>query len=166
MDFNFADIFLCLFCAVFAVIVVFRKSPVVSAFSLLMTFMGFAGVYFRLGSVFLTTIQVLIYAGAIAIIFIFVLMLMNLEEVHVSVSKKSYGFISGVVALLALFGVFVILIFNNTEYLGTDKLPQSGMNDLFAKLFNTYLVPFELTTVLLLGAILAVVFLARKRISK
>lgn len=165
MDFNIADFFLCLFCSVFAVVVVFSKSPVVSAFSLLMSFMGFAGVYFRLGSVFLTTIQVLIYAGAIAIIFIFVLMLLNLDEVHFSVSKKSYGFISGVIALLTLFGLLVILIFNNTEYLSTDKLPQSTMNDLFTKLFNTYLVPFELTTVLLLGAIVAAVFVTKKRIS-
>ena len=166
MDLNLTDSILCLFSAVFGVIVVFSRNPVVSAFSLLVTFIGFGGIYFRLGSVFLTTVQILVYAGAIAILFVFVLMLMNLEEKRIPSSKKNYGLAAGIVAVLAFFGILTIIIFNNTDYLETDRLSTVPMNTLFTKLFETYLVPFELSTILLMGAIVAVVFISQKRITQ
>ncbi len=164
LDTNLTDVSLCLFAAVFAVVVVFNKNPVVAAFSLLLMFIGFGGIYFRLGSVFLTTIQILVYAGAIAILFVFVLMLMNLEETKTFIPTKNFSLFAGIVAILAMFGILTIIIFNNTDYLATDKLPEVSMNTLFTKLFETYLVPFELSTLLLLGATVAVVFISKKRI--
>lgn len=161
---QFTDVALCFFAAALSIVVVFSKNPIVAAFSLLMMFLGLGGIYFRLGSVFLATIQVLVYAGAIAILFVFILMLMNLEDRRISTPKKNYGMFAGIVAILSLFGILTIIIFNNTDYLVNDKLPQVSMNDLFTKLFDTYLVPFELSTLLLLGAIVAVVFISKKRV--
>lgn len=156
------DYFLCAFCAAFSLIVVFHKNPIVSAFSLLLAFVGFGGIYFRLGSVFLTTIQILVYAGAIAILFVFVLMLMNLSEPEISVPKKNLGFVAASICTVLFLGIIYLVIYENTEYLDVDKLPIVSMKSLFEPLFGKYLVPFELASMLLLGAIIAVVFMTKR----
>ncbi len=157
------DLALSIFCAVFALLVVTSRNPIVAAFSLLVTFLGFGGIYFRLGSVFLTTIQVLVYAGAIAIVFVFVLMLMNLSEPEVSSPKRNYNFVVGMVCLVVFFGIMTLIIFDNSGHLDSDKLPVVPMNMLFEQLFRKYMVPFELTTMLLLGATVAAIFISKRK---
>jgi NADH-quinone oxidoreductase subunit J len=156
------DLGLSIFSAVFAILVVTNKNPIIAAFSLLVTFMGFGGIYFRLGTVFLTTIQILVYAGAIAILFIFVLMLMNLSGPEVRSPKRNYNFAVGLICLVIFLGIMTLIIFDNAGYLESDKLPVVPMNTLFDQLFSKYLVPFELATMLLLGVTAAVVFISKR----
>jgi len=164
MVFNdYVDIFLTVFTAIFALIVVFKRNPVVCALSLLMCFIGFAGIYYQLGSVFLTIIQVLIYAGAIAILFIFVLMLLNTSDYKYFQTKKSLNPVIGTVLCFILLGGFTLVINNNIGYLNNDRLKTTSMEVLFTSLFNKYMVPFELATVLLLAAIVGSVVIANKR---
>lgn len=156
------DLLLALFTGIFAIVVVFAKNPLVSAFSLLITFLGIAGVYYQLGALFLTAVQILVYAGAIAILFIFVLMLMNLSEYKTDGARNNIKPYIGFVLVMILFAVFAFVIDENIEYLNFGRVSVVPMRALFEKLFTTYLVPFELATMLLLGSIVAAVLISKR----
>lgn len=150
-----ADIFLTILTVVFALMVVFSKKTVVSAFALLMTLLSLAMIFFQLGTVFLSAVQVLINAGAIAILFVFVMMLINLEQFTNNREKSKVKLVISTFTMLVVLGVFALVINNNIEVLSVVNLTDNSMKALFDKLFNTYFLPFEMATVLLLAAIVA-----------
>ena len=149
------DILLTLMTTVFALMVVFSKRTVVAAFSLLMTLLLIAMIYFQLGSIFLSVVQVLINAGAIAILFVFVMMLVNLEQYSNNNEKSKTKFVLSIFTVLVILGVLALIINNNIETLTLVNLTDNSMNTLFAKLFDIYYLPFEMATVLLLAAIVS-----------
>lgn len=151
------DILLTLLTTVFALAVVFSKRTVVAAFALLMTLLSIAMIYFQLGTIFLSAVQVLINAGAIAILFVFVMMLINLEQFSNNREKSKVKLIISSFTILVILGVFALVINNNIEALSLVNLSDNSMKTLFDKLFNTYYLPFEMATVLLLSAIVACV---------
>src|SRR5690606_1602313 len=108
-----SDIFLTIITMVFALMVVFSKKTVVSAFALLMTMLSIAMIYFQLGTVFLAAIQVLVNAGAIAILFVFVMMLINLEQFQNNREKGKVKLVISSVTILIIMGVFSLIINNN-----------------------------------------------------
>ncbi|MBC7537733.1 MAG: NADH-quinone oxidoreductase subunit J [Bacteriovorax sp.] len=150
-----ADIFLTILTVVFALMVVFSKKTVVSAFALLMTLLSLAMIFFQLGTVFLSAVQVLINAGAIAILFVFVMMLINLEQFPNNREKSKVKLVISTFTMLVVLGVFALVINNNIETLSVVNLTDNSMKALFDKLFNAYFLPFEMATVLLLAAIVA-----------
>lgn len=149
------DILLTLLTVVFALMVVFSKKTVVAAFSLLMTLLVIAMIYFQLGTVFLSAVQVLVNAGAIAILFVFVMMLINLEQFQNNREKSKWKLVVSTLTILVLLGVFALVINNNNETLNVVTLTDNSMKTLFGKLFDVYYLPFEMATVLLLAAIVA-----------
>lgn len=151
------DILLTLLTTVFALAVVFSKRTVVAAFALLMTLLSIAMIYFQLGTIFLSAVQVLINAGAIAILFVFVMMLINLDQFSNNREKSKVKLIISSFTILVILGVFALVINNNIESLSLVNLSDNSMKTLFDKLFNTYYLPFEMATVLLLSAIVACV---------
>lgn len=151
------DILLTLLTTVFALAVVFSKRTVVAAFALLMTLLSIAMIYFQLGTIFLSAVQVLINAGAIAILFVFVMMLINLDQFSNNCEKSKVKLIISSFTILVILGVFALVINNNIESLSLVNLSDNSMKTLFDKLFNTYYLPFEMATVLLLSAIVACV---------
>lgn len=155
-----ADILLTLITVVFALMVVFSKRTVVAAFSLLMTLLSIAMIYFQLGTVFLSAVQVLINAGAIAILFVFVMMLINLENFTNNREKNKTKLVIATFTILVILGVLALVINNNIETLSLVNLADNSMKALFEKLFNTYYLPFEMATVLLLAAIVACIVIA------
>jgi len=155
-----ADILLTFITVVFALMVVFSKRTVVAAFSLLMTLLSIAMIYFQLGTVFLSAVQVLINAGAIAILFVFVMMLINLENFTNNREKNKTKLIIATFTVLVILGVLALVINNNIETLSLVNLADNSMKALFEKLFTTYYLPFEMATVLLLAAIVACVVIA------
>lgn len=157
------DIFIVLFTAFFALFVVLAKNPLVAALSLLMTFIGIAGAYFRLGTLFLSAIQIIVYAGAIAILFVFVLMLMNIEEYKHNTPKRNFRPFWGILSVLLILGVFTMLIHDNIETFALDRLGVSQMGSIFEMLFVKYMVPFELVTVLLLASIIVAIVVSKKK---
>lgn len=150
-----ADILLTLLTVVFALMVVFSKRTVVAAFALLMTLLSIAIIYFQLGTIFLSAVQVLINAGAIAILFVFVMMLINLEQFSNNREKNKVKLTVSIFTVLVILGVLALVINNNVETLSLVNLTDNSMKALFDKLFNTYYLPFEMATVLLLAAIVA-----------
>lgn len=150
-----ADIFLTILTVVFSLMVVFSKKTVVSAFALLMTLLSLAMIYFQLGTVFLSAVQVLINAGAIAILFVFVMMLINLEQFTNNREKSKVKLVISTFTMLVVLGVLALVINNNIETLSVVNLTDNSMKALFDKLFNSYYLPFEMATVLLLAALVA-----------
>jgi NADH-quinone oxidoreductase subunit J len=150
-----SDIFLTILTVVFALMVVFSKKTVVSAFALLMTLLSLAMIFFQLETFFLSAVQVLINAGAIAILFVFVMMLVNLEQFTNNREKSKVKLVISTFTMLVVLGVFALVINNNIETLSVVNLTDNSMKALFDKLFNIYFLPFEMATVLLLAAIVA-----------
>ena len=149
-----------------AIGLILAKEPVHSALSLILVMIALAVLYLLLGAEFISAIQILVYAGAIMVLFVFVIMLLNAgEEVRTNLSRLArwVGLPLGVF-FLAEMGY---LLFR--EYAGRAADASAVMSppaDLTAKLsmklFSEYVLPFELTSILILIAVLGAMVLARK----
>jgi NADH-quinone oxidoreductase subunit J len=149
-----------------AIAFVTRKSPVAAALWLVTTMFCLAVLYVMLDAQFIGVIQVLLYAGAIRVVFLFVVMLLNLGHVPGSGDIRRLW-----PRLLA--GAAGILLLAELSVLGRQQLPreliestaQSNVVTAVASpLFNEYLLAFEVTSVLLLAAIIGAVVLAKRRV--
>ena len=153
-----------------AILVIVQRNPVASAIFLIMTLFSLAGIYLLLNAQFIAVIQVLVYAGAIMVLFLFVIMLLNLEKEMKVVTRrklqKALGVFLGIM-LLAKFG----MIFHSVILEGTkgkfppEQVTAMGNTQVVARLlFTNYLLPFEITSVLLLVAIIAAIVLAKRKV--
>lgn len=146
-----------------ALTVVFSKNPMYSVLSLIVCFFTIAGHYVLLNAQFLAIVHIIVYAGAIMVLFLFVVMLLNLNsetEPHKSGKLK-------VAAAISAGLLFIILIagMRATE-LGAFYLPAKSeigfVQQVGQKLFTDYLLPFEISSVLFLSAMIGSVVLAKK----
>lgn len=151
-----------------AILVVTCKNPINSALSLIMTFFCLATFYVMLHAPFMAVVQVMVYAGAIMVLMVFTIMLLNIRE---DASKKH----THRVVLGSIIGFFTLLnvglvIFRSRAAIPTgpysvDMIKQIGHTELIGKeLFTNFLLPFEVTSILLLAAIVGSVILAKKKI--
>jgi NADH-quinone oxidoreductase subunit J len=157
-----------------ALMVILKKNPVASAFSLVLVFFSFAGIYAALDAHLIAALQVLVYAGAIMVLFIFVIMLLNADLPSFDLGRTHAGLrvIGGVMAV-ALLAVFAWTFRNSplTAPKGaftTEAIAAAGGNTrvLSELLFSEYILPFELTSVLLLGAIIGAVAIAKRKLGR
>ena len=153
-----------------ALFVVIKKNPVSSAVSLIITFLSLAGFYALLNAHFIAAVQILVYAGAIMVLFLFVIMLMDLK-VEESILKKFRGqkFFGIVFAAILLIEVYLVINALNVssltkEVYSPENIIEGGGNTkvIGKLLFTDFLLPFEVTSVLLLVAIVGAVFLGKK----
>ncbi len=154
-----------------ALSVVLKKNPVSSAFALVMVFFAFAGLYALIGAHLIAALQILVYTGAIMVLFVFVIMLLN-QDTPVNDLKESSGLFKGVAAL-ALAGLAMILIHTVLRaqdivavgQLTEEKITAQGGNlrVVSEALFSDHVFHFELTSFLLLGAIVSTVALAKRK---
>ena len=151
-----------------ALLVILQRNPVASAIFLIMTFFCLAGIYLLLEAPFLAAIQVLVYAGAIMVLFLFVIMLLNLEKEAKIITRnrlqKICGVFLGIVFLLQIGMVFhsVLLTGERGSFL-PEKVAALGNTEVVARLlFTDFLLPFEITSVLLLVAIIGAIILAKR----
>jgi NADH-quinone oxidoreductase subunit J len=148
-------------CLTGAVNLLLQKHPINSALSLIVVMVSLAVLYLLLGAEFLAAAQVIVYAGAIMVLFTFVVMLLNAgreERTLGSRAARTVGFPS-VAAILAIIATIILRIQGS----GTATLEDNvtSVSDLSAVLFTKLLLPFEVTSVLILVAILGSVALAR-----
>jgi len=153
-----------------ALMVITFKNPVSSALSLVLTLFATAVLFVLLLGHFVAVIQILVYAGAIMILFLFTVMFLNLKPESMAFESKHLGFkVSALLVILLFVAYFGSQAFKkgvaliggntvNTEIFGTVQ--GVGMS-----LFTDYLLPFELTSVLIIAAIIGVVAIAKKRAS-
>src|SRR5271157_2850760 len=148
-------------CLAGAVNLLLQSHPINSALSLIVVMTSLAVLYLLLGAEFLAAAQVIVYAGAIMVLFTFVVMLLNAgreERTLGSRTARSVGF-PAVVAILAVIATVIL----KAQGLGVARLsdPITTTEDLSKVLFHELLLPFEVTSVLILIAILGAVALAR-----
>jgi len=143
-----------------AVMVVYSKKLLNSAIALLFTLFGVAGLYVFLWADFLAAVQVVVYIGGILILIIFGIMLTNrITTVHISHSsiQRGYGGIV-VVGLMGFLGWMIV----RTPWLQKQALePEQTVATIGRLLLTDYLMPFEVTSVLLLGALIGAATLSR-----
>ncbi len=150
-------------CVAGALNLLLQRHPINSALSLIVVMSSLAVLYLLLGAEFLAAAQVIVYSGAIMVLFTFVIMLLNAgreERTHGSKIAYIVGF-PGAAALLALL-TYVFL--SNSKHMGGTRLGDYLVTtgDLSRVLFRDLLLPFEVTSILILVAILGAVALARK----
>jgi NADH-quinone oxidoreductase subunit J len=148
-------------CLTGAVNLLLQKHPINSSLSLIVVMVSLAVLYLLLGAEFLAAAQVIVYAGAIMVLFTFVVMLLNAgreERTLGSRAARTVG-LPAVVAILAIVATIILRI----QGFGTATLEDNvtSVSDLSAVLFTKLLLPFEVTSVLILVAILGSVALAR-----
>ena len=148
------------------VLVVFQTHPLRSALWLIINFFAVAGIYLLLHAEFIAAIQIIVYAGAIMVLFLFVIMLLNLRAPE-SPPKYPYSAqkVAGVV--LSVAAAFFVAYGISRVKLGpaAPAKPGLGNTESIAKLlFTDYLLPFEVTSVLLLVAIVGAVVLSKSKL--
>jgi NADH-quinone oxidoreductase subunit J len=145
-----------------ALMVVTSKNPVYSVIWLIVTFFTISGHYILLNAQFLAVVNIIVYAGAIMVLFLFVIMLMNLgKETEPQKSKwlKLIGAVAGGCLLLVM-----VAALRNTEQQMTELATGDiGLIENLGKvLFNEYVVPFEISSILFLSAMVGAVVIGKK----
>ena len=154
-----------------AIAVISFRHPIYSALSLIVTFFAQAGLFILLGAHFVAAVQVIVYAGAIMVLFLFVIMLLNLGTLSAkgAISGKLKGFAVILGILLAIEGVYIAAnaisdpadptvpsVETATESVNTTTY---NIGEL---LFSKYLLPFEVTSLILLAALIGVIVLVKR----
>jgi NADH-quinone oxidoreductase subunit J len=153
-----------LIAVVCAINVVVQTHPISSALSLVGVMGSLAVLYLLLGAEFIAAAQVIVYAGAIMVLFVFVIMLLNAG----AETKKGRSYlIPGAPLLIVFLGLIaysVQRIFPDGTMVRFGGFQGGGPKDIGNALFTTYLLPFEVTSILILVAIVGAIVLARKEI--
>jgi len=149
------------FCLAGAINLLLQSHPINSALSLIVVMTSLAVLYLLLGAEFLAAAQIIVYSGAIMVLFVFVVMLLNAGREERTLGSRAARAI-GLPAVVALLAVLTTLILG-IRGLGGAAINQgiTTTEDLSRVLFHELLLPFEVTSVLILIAILGAVALAR-----
>ena len=145
-----------------AVMMVSSKSPVYSVLWLIMTFFTISGHYILLNAQFLAIVNIIVYAGAIMVLFLFVIMLMNLSkdtEPQKSKWMKIAGAVSGGCLLLVLIAALRDVDAGHAQ-MGYGEI--GLIQNLGKVLFTEYVVPFEISSILFLSAMVGAVVIGKR----
>lgn len=155
-----------------ALLAVTRKNPVASAIWLVGMFFSLAGGYVILEAYFVAAVQILVYAGAIMVLFLFVIMLLDLRSETLEIKGRPKLPILGVATAL-LFVVVAGFALNDamSAHLFPDAEARASMHldggprAIGEQIFSRWILAFEVTSLLLLGAILGAVVLTKRRLT-
>jgi len=157
--------FLAFLAIMFGLMVVLSKNPIHSVLYLVLTFFAIAGQYVLLNAQFLAAVHIIVYAGAIMVLFLFVIMLLNLNketEPHKSIWLKGTAAVASGSLLVVLVGAL-----KNAENIKATNAfnPNVGLiENLGQTLFKDFLLPFEVSSILLLAAMVGAVMLGKRSI--
>jgi NADH-quinone oxidoreductase subunit J len=146
-----------------AIGVIASKNPIYSVLCLIIVFFAISGHYILMNAQFLGIVNIIVYAGAIMVLFLFVIMLMNLNAETEPV-KNFYMKLAGVIAGLMLMIVFVAALSHSDTTNTVIRAGTSvGLTESLGKaLFNKYVVPFEISSVLFLSAMIGAILIGKK----
>ncbi len=147
-----------------ALMVVFNRNPIHSVMYLIVCFFSITGHYVLLNAQFIGVINIIVYTGAIMVLMLFVIMLLNLNKSN-EFQKSNMVRGAAVVAGCLLGLVLVGLLKDATPVMNASvQAPEQGYIEAIGKkLFNDYLLPFEVASVLLLSAMVGVVLISKKK---
>lgn len=147
-----------------ALMVITSKNPVYSVLWLILTFFAISGHYILLNAQFLAIVNLIVYAGAIMVLFLFVIMLMNLNK-ETEPTKNRWLKIAGAISAGCLLLVLIAAL-RNTEVKEQVAQVKNGdiglIKNLGRELFTTYVVPFEISSILFLSAMVGAVVMGKK----
>jgi NADH-quinone oxidoreductase subunit J len=150
-----------------AMLMITRPNPVQSVLFLIVNFFCLAVLYLLLNAQFIAVVQIIVYAGAIMVLFLFVVMLLNLQDEQALQEKKNYkkllAFILAGTVFVEIIGAIAFSL-RGTLTTVSPAMTQLGTVEGVGKvLFTDYLFPFEITSILLLAAMVGVIVLAKKK---
>lgn len=160
-------IFLAVLAVASALAMVINKNTVNSALFLVLNMVALAGLFLMLKAQFLAIVQVLVYAGAIMVLFLFVIMLLNVQDEESLFDKFRIKYF---VAFLLGVGVFSQILYSLGSFSGTlptiaPEMDQVGTVEAVGDvLFTEYLLPFELTAILLTAAVVGAIVVAQHKV--
>lgn len=153
-----------------AVYLIFEKNPVFGALYLIQTMVSIAVLYILLEAQFIAAVQIIVYAGAIMVLFLFVIMLLNLNIKEEAKNALPFQRIPAILMGIALFTVICIVLRSKLlqgkqgEYT-TAYINSIGSTKLIGNvLFTDYLLPFEITSILLFVAAIGAIMLAKRKL--
>jgi NADH-quinone oxidoreductase subunit J len=145
-----------------AIMVVTRKSPMASALYLILTLFAVAALFVLRQAHFLAAVQVIVYAGAVVVLFVFVIMLINVPEDRLPVERATTTRVLGVIA--AGFFVLESAVLARRYWMPKGPAAEVGTVEAVGRaLFTDYLLAFEITSVLLLAAVIGAIALAKRK---
>jgi NADH-quinone oxidoreductase subunit J len=155
-----------------ALLCITRRSPVAAALWLVSTLFHLAALFVMLDAHFIAAVQVLVYAGAVMVLFLFVIMLLNLGRLGPSDVKGPAGKIIALVGGLVMLAELLVLrevalpahLALPEGTLARTLEAEGAVQAVARPLFEAYLLPFEITSVMLLAAVVGAVVLAKRRI--
>ncbi len=146
-----------------ALSLILQRHPIHSALSLIVVMVALAGLYLLMGAEFVAAVQIIVYGGAIMVLFVFVIMLLNagIEE-RTNVSKLAG--IAGIPLAVALLGFIAAAIARSSDaaQAGVQTGALASTKGISMMLFREFVYPFELTSFLILVAILGAIVLAQR----
>jgi NADH-quinone oxidoreductase subunit J len=169
-----------------ATLCILQRSAVSAALWLVATMFSLAAIYVLLGAQFIAAIQVLVYAGAVMVLFLFVIMLLNLG--HTSSDMRGPSTVAAAIVIVGLLVIELTALWRYTPRRLASEISQAPafadpattfvagalaqqeaaargvVGSIAAPLFQVYLVPFEITSILLLAAIVGAVVLAKRKV--
>jgi len=145
-----------------ALAVVLQRNPLYSAISLIGVFISLSSLYLMLSAPFIAAVQIIVYAGAIMVLVVFVIMLLNVEAEERK--RPRLTFLFPVAALLAfvLIGEVAFILYSVKPARTPGPADIGLTKSIGVGLFTTYLLPFEITSILLLMALVGAITLARR----
>nr|WP_294902816.1 NADH-quinone oxidoreductase subunit J [uncultured Lacibacter sp.] len=147
-----------------ALMMVFSKNPVYSVLWLIVVFFAISGHYILLNAQFLAVVNIIVYAGAIMVLFLFVIMLMNLNA-DTEPQKNKWLKIAGAIAGGSLLLVFIAALRQSDDVIKAQVSAggEAGLIKVLGKtLFTDYVLPFEISSVLFLSAMVGAVVIGKK----
>jgi NADH-quinone oxidoreductase subunit J len=149
---------------IFALVVVLHRNPVVGALSLVASFFALAVIYVLLEAPFVAALQVIVYAGAIMVLFLFVIMLLNLQHMAEPPTRPVQQFLG--YTSCAAFGIGIIYYI--VKYAVFTELPdgpfRADARAIGIRMFEAYVFPFEMVSILLLAAIVGALLLSGRAV--
>ncbi|MEC5393822.1 NADH-quinone oxidoreductase subunit J family protein [Bergeyella sp. RCAD1439] len=147
-----------------AVYFVFARNPLYAILSLIVTMFSIAGMYVLLNAQFLGIVQIIVYAGAIMVLFLYILMMLNLNKADESRKQntlKLIGVLSACLFFIGSLGAFRGLSHSTAPQPGLDH--GVGLTENLGRLlFNEYVLPFELASILILAGIVGAVLIGKR----
>jgi NADH-quinone oxidoreductase subunit J len=153
-----------LICVAGAVNLLVQRHPISSALSLVVVMASLALIYLLLGAEFVAAIQLIVYAGAIMVLFVFVIMLLNAGAEERTRGSRIALFV-GIPGVAVLGGTVAWLLVHSSAQLGGVIISSTNFGEthnIARLLFKDFLLPFEVTSVLILIAIMGAVVLGRR----
>ena len=146
-----------------AVNVVLQRSPLYSALSLIGTLISLSALYVMLHAQFIAAMQVIVYAGAIMVLFVFVIMLLNVPAAAPEIDKRKWlGYLGPLLgAILLAEAYYTLRHVPNWPFPSGSNLPGTTVSVGLA-MFTDYLLPFEVTSVLIMMAVVGAIVLGKR----